>query len=691
LKRVWLNVLGVSLVLILFGLEPSADCPAGTADSERTLRELVAAHPDSALLYARLASVCFAKGTAHGRLWAVEYMKMALKHDPRNNDYRLILAEMYFESTFWDKGVREIKELLKLDPENGFAHLRLGEAYLERAVEEWQRSRFIDARDELELVDEAHLAYPGACRRLARCYYDLSKPDSAIALLGRLPEDSLSVDDLVLRGMAHREVNDLEAASDDFTRALAAMDETRRDRYMSAELIATPEELKQAAKAVLRTGPDSPGGMIWKKRDPNPATEVNERLIEHLARVGFADLHFSVPRLGKVGSETARGEVYIRYGRPLAWRYDPFGSGVFADETTMPRPAGMPNPMAGEDGWEDFESQDRGASLRSRPSGQSRPRWRWEYEGFSLDFEDTFMNGNFDFPYESRGSAYVYAFLEKNVPEIYESQIKKRMRVVLDALNVVDDTGRPYLKLVYGCDTRGVRYQPPYEWPVGDFDVEVAVLDSTYGDLARSKFTTELKADSSALYQTMYPLIGSLRVQVPPGSTLAAVSIESEATGAIGFTNRPVRVRALGDSLAISDIEIRFAEDGPPNPAHVYLGRGKAYLAFSIHNLTTDARGMAGAKVSYRLVEKRTIRPGFRRLLEAVTGRSSVGPSRGLTSVWSSYELKSRGPEKREVLGIELKALSTGDYKVEIEVTDAESGRAATATTGFTIVSEIGR
>lgn len=691
MKRVWLSMLWVSLVLLLSGLPPSVDCPAGTVETEKTLREMIAAHPDSALLYAKLASVCFAKGTAHGRLWAANYMKKALKHDPRNLDYRLILAEMYFESTYWDKGVKELRELLKLDPANGFAHLRLGEAYLERAVEEWQRGRFIDARDEFLLVEESHPAYPGACRRAAQCYFDLGRPDSAIALLGELPDDSLSVDDLVLRGMALREINDLGAASENFTRALAAMDETRRSRYMSAELIATPEELKQAARAPRDSGTDAPGRTIWKRRDPNPATEVNERLIEHLARVGFADLHFSVPRLGKVGSETARGEVYIRYGRPLAWYYDPFGSGVFADETTMPRPATMAGAMAGVDGWEEFDSRDRGAHLRSRPLRQARPRWKWQYRGFSLNFEDTFMNGDYSFPYEKDWSAYVYAYLEKNVPEIYESQIKKRMRVVLDALNVVDDMGRSCLKIIYGCDTRGVKYEPLYEWPSGDFDVEIAVLDSTYGDVARSKFTTELKADSSALYQTEYPLIGSFCIQVPPGSTLAAVSIESKATGAVGFTDQPVTVRGLGDSLAISDIEIRFASDGPPNPSHVYLGRGKAYLAFSIHNLVTDARGTGGAKVNYRIVGKQEIRPGFRRLLEAVTGRSSVAQSGGLTSVWSSYDLKSRGPEKREVLGIELKALSTGDYEIEIEVIDAESGRTATATTGFRIVSEISR
>jgi hypothetical protein len=345
--------------------------------------------------------------------------------------------------------------------------------------------------------------------------------------------------------------------------------------------------------------------------------------------------------------------------------------------------------MTGVDGWEDFDAGDRGSSARSRPLRQARRRWKWQYRGFSLNFEDTFMNGDFRFPYEKDWSAYVYAYLEKNVPEIYESQIKKRMRVVLDALNVVDDMGRAGLKIIYGCDTRGVKYEPLYEWPVGDFDIEIAVLDSIYGDVTRTRFAAQLRADSSALYQTEYPLIGSLTVQIPPGGSLAAVSMESKTTGAVGFTNRAVTARRFGDSLEVSDIEIRFASDGPPNPSHVYLGRGKAYLAFSIYNLMTDARGTGEAEVSYRIVEREKVRPRFMRILEAITGTPEDERAGRLTSVWSKYELRSRGSRKHEVLGIDLSPLSRGDYEIVIDVTDTANGQMTTATTGFRIVSEI--
>jgi GWxTD domain-containing protein len=679
----------MSTVLLLLGLLPPGRCLSSEVHTERKLKELIWNYPDSSMLYVKLASIYFADGTASGRTAAVKQMKLAIKHDRRNPDYRLLLAEMYFESTYWNYGVKELKHLLELDPDNGFAHLRLGEAYLERGIDEWQRSSFTHARDELHLVDGSHPAYPSARRHLAQCYFDLGKPDSSIILLESLPEDSLGVDDLLLMAMAFSEIRDIEASSKTFTRALGAMDEPRRNRYMSVELMATPDELKEAAVTPLKGDINSVNRMLWKKRDPNPATEVNERLVEHLSRVGFADFHFTVPRLGKMGSETARGEVYIRYGRPLAWYYDPFGSDVFANETAMPRPAHMSTGMAGVDGWEEFDARDPWSRTRSRPLRQARRRWKWQYRGFSLNFEDTFMNGDFRFPYEKDWSAYVYAYLEKNVPEIYESQIKKRMRVVLDALNVVDDMGRAGLKIIYGCDTRGVKYEPLYEWPVGDFDIEIAVLDSVYGDVTRTKFAAELRADSSALYQTEFPLIGSLTVQIPPGNSLAAVSIESKTTGAVGFTNRAITARGFGDSLEVSDIEIRFASGGPANPSHVYLGRGTAYLAFSIYNLMTDARGTGEAEVSYRIVEKERVRPRLIRLLEAITGTGEDERSGSLTSIWSKYGLRSRGSRKHEVLGVDLSPLSTGDYEIVIDVTDIANGQMTTATTDFKIVTGI--
>ncbi len=52
----------------------------------------------------------------------------------------------------------------------------------------------------------------------------------------------------------------------------------------------------------------------WRRQDPLPASPVNERLLEHVQRVQFAETHYVSD--GHVTGLDARGEVYVRYGRP---------------------------------------------------------------------------------------------------------------------------------------------------------------------------------------------------------------------------------------------------------------------------------------------------------------------------------------------------------------------------------------
>ncbi len=660
--------------------------PAGEEQpaTEAGLREQISAHPDSALLHARLASVDFAKGTVEGRARAIKHLKRALRIDPSDNRFRLLLAEVYFEATFWTRGVEELKQILGTAPDNGDARFRLGRAYLEKALEEWDRTWFERARAELSLVEEGHPAFCRARRKLALCLFDQGRPDSAAALIERLPGDSLDTDALLILGMALDETKDPAGADKAFALALAGMDNTRRERYVSLDLIGTPEEIRQIAGS-RRGDPDAEMDLLWRKRDPNPATRFNERFIEHVSRVAFADFHFSVPRLGKPGSKTTRGEVLIRYGEPLAWFYDPFGSNIFTDEAIMPLSAWSDN--GAQTGWERL--YDEGNAYRPSLQRGDRSRWVWKYRDFVLDFEDTFMNGDYSFPYERDWSAYTYAYLQRVIPEIYESQIKKKMRVILEALNSLDADGDPLLRVVYACDTRGVDYQPDYEWPEGEFEVQIALLDTSRTDIARSTLAMRLAADSSAVYRTAYPMIASCDFRVPPGRAVAAVSLRSESNGAVGFSTRPVEVREFGKGLQASDIELRFTEDGPTNPSHVYLRRGAAYLAFDIYNLTTDRVGTGRAQVAYSITRRQEKIGAARRLTDYLGFTAPGEPAAGIASVESSYELRSPGARKSEMIGIDLAPLSGGYYDVEITVRDLLSGEDTRVRTELSIASEL--
>lgn len=55
----------------------------------------------------------------------------------------------------------------------------------------------------------------------------------------------------------------------------------------------------------------------YTAKDPLYLTEVNERELEHYARLAWAELYFAEPGSGKSGWESDRGRIWIRYGRPV--------------------------------------------------------------------------------------------------------------------------------------------------------------------------------------------------------------------------------------------------------------------------------------------------------------------------------------------------------------------------------------
>src|SRR5919205_2555377 len=61
---------------------------------------------------------------------------------------------------------------------------------------------------------------------------------------------------------------------------------------------------------------------FWRRRDPDPDTELNEYLEEHYERVAYANQHFAS---GIPGWKTDRGRIYIMYGPPNERETHPMG------------------------------------------------------------------------------------------------------------------------------------------------------------------------------------------------------------------------------------------------------------------------------------------------------------------------------------------------------------------------------
>jgi len=86
--------------------------------------------------------------------------------------------------------------------------------------------------------------------------------------------------------------------------------------------IATKEEV--AAFKKLKTNEERENFIeyFWRRRDPNPETEVNEYREQYYERIAYANEHFAS---GIPGWKTDRGRIYIRWGKPDSIESHPSG------------------------------------------------------------------------------------------------------------------------------------------------------------------------------------------------------------------------------------------------------------------------------------------------------------------------------------------------------------------------------
>jgi GWxTD domain-containing protein len=80
-----------------------------------------------------------------------------------------------------------------------------------------------------------------------------------------------------------------------------------------AAYIATKEEKESFLKLETNAERQQFIDNFWLRRDPTPATELNEFQTEHYERIAYANEHFAS---GIPGWKTDRGRIYINYGKP---------------------------------------------------------------------------------------------------------------------------------------------------------------------------------------------------------------------------------------------------------------------------------------------------------------------------------------------------------------------------------------
>ncbi|MDH3498120.1 MAG: GWxTD domain-containing protein [Gemmatimonadota bacterium] len=151
----------------------------------------------------------------------------------------------------------------------------------------------------------------------------------ARSLVARFPDDYRP---LLYLGLALHETGRDSLAAPTFARAFGTMPDSIAAVFDDVELLLRPEQLAAMAD-IDSVGQQQVRVAFWNSLDPLYLTTVNERRVEHYARVVTAGLLFTSPALREPGWASFAGRIWIRYGRPAhIWELQvPNGRVVFWD------------------------------------------------------------------------------------------------------------------------------------------------------------------------------------------------------------------------------------------------------------------------------------------------------------------------------------------------------------------------
>ncbi len=223
------------------------------------------------------------------------------------------------------------------DPSNVLSELSDVRRRRQGAISQYLRGRFKFDVDRLKQLGVPMLAtsevaekeYPEAVRRLKRVlgqapdfrkaypallrlYVTKNDFEAAgpvmLAMRRQFPDDA---NPYLFSGLVYFHLDEMQRAKQYFDAAFKRMTKDERAAINNPSAL-----LSEKQKNSYEQAPERFARLYWAGKDIRLLTPSNERLLEHYARMAYAELFFGKELGGERGWNTARGRAYLRYGFP---------------------------------------------------------------------------------------------------------------------------------------------------------------------------------------------------------------------------------------------------------------------------------------------------------------------------------------------------------------------------------------
>lgn len=644
---------------------------------------------------------------------AEDYYKKAIDKDPLNTKYRLdygkylemIDVKVRDDMTARKRARDQYKKVIEISPANSAAYFRLGRLEYNEYLDyhnSFQKDSYANGdnnfitsaseksklkKKQWEVSQDALLSFEKKAKNnfdateeylrfaikndsllydayttLAGLYEDSGDYQKGIDVLKQLlrkKEDDFSYH-ATLAFLYYR-INEPEQSYSAFQKAIALMTNEEKEDFLigSVKILLQSflDEKKQYSENELKQIVNS----YWNSKDPLVITNINERLLEHFARVTYANLRFGSEANNIKGWQSDRGETLIRYGFPIKkMRY-------------------RPNEI------------DTGMEFLRLIKTDI-----WIYNNFTLAFTDRFLTNQFQFnsPYTSESpntSKTIYQYpgntndlvkldLRYSKPEEYNPNFKGPIFSVPNKAYqfAAADKNKTDVYVSYQInyeDTATTKEQFSQGYDVGLF-----FNDSGFNRKFEKKQTVAYNERNSAQYNHSV-----LMQTLPQSGNLAFELMRKKDSGVASYHGKFSVKSFRGNELQISDLllskelELEKKLEGAierknisvvANPTNRFNGKDQIFLYYEIYNL--------GKKSSYTDFEQKlTIQKKKDGTWGAVLNAVGLDGKGNKVTLTSNYQTEEQDPQM--YLQLDMSKYDAGNYLITVSVKDKNSGKTISA------------
>jgi len=633
-------------------------------EARNILYEMLRDHDNDPYLN-HILGMSFAKmGGVHNRNYARKYLKQAVRLEEDSLDWRYDLGLLLLESDMEAAAEEQFQELVKRDSNYVRAYYHIMDICIERFCHNGNRSKLAQGY-RTALVSQGR--YPGddVIAYKKALIEMLFKSDNQAVKTISPPHrpDTLQTEIRLLDAYLKYRLRDFDQSYALFSSALSDLSEDESSGYRDITLLLTNqqkreyEELPESQKAQFEDN-------FWAGLDPDLTTRVNEKIVEHFARVYFAEIMFARPEADVHGWEMDQGKLYIRYGQPLSAKW--------------------------------YLPDDNDPLLSCR--------WSWVYmfdgRPVELEFLNIFGGDNYQLaPMNYGGDVKIADDLVNEIPNVATfAQSSNLINSIFSYFIYKGPEGESMLDLFVATPYDQFVYEPVEGHAVCSVEYRTALIDLEGAILDRKTAGQQIVISPTLSKNPDFYNFATISMKAPADSLNIACAIEQKSAQRVNVYERPLRIYDFRDSGFHMSSLILASKVGEkekdslfnrrdikliPNFTNTYRTDDTLIVYYEIYDLPLNIRGRSHYRMTYTIQEQDIPGNIFGMLASVLSSKQKTG----ITHTADRGDIRT---DRFEPLKIDISSLEPGLYEFTLTIEEFVLGKTLTRSARFSVVDESG-